>query len=273
MAESLFDELRARSESVTQVDEDALVFQEGNPLDQQLLEEVQEELIALTGCAKKDQVQVTVLTTEQFQRALKAIVPRRLHERGLAKNFRVLRDPQDRHHLYVGPSAVAGLNDGHSTVISDLVYQLIAAQGPESNLAFERGCSDLIAQQIGKRLKLAIFTDIYPAEQQFVLTLIEAIRKSDEDPLELLGLIKRSPDQFYARLRDSGFYKWWESSAQENDQLSRYVDLIASVAAPSAQIEGSFMQWAQQCAEIYCDYRVQQRKNALAGARRSDTNE
>lgn len=268
MAESLFDELRQRSETVTQVDEDAFIFQETNPLDEELLEEIRTELQELTGCSKKDQVKITVLTTQQFQRALRAIVPRRLHDRGLAKNFRVLRDPKDRHHLFVGPSALSGLNDGHSTVVSDLIYQMIASEGAELNLAFERGSADLLAEQIGKKTDLTVFTDIYPAEQKFVSTIIEAMRESDEDPLELLGLLKRSPNQFFTRLRNSGFYRWWESSAKANDQLSRYVDLISSITSPSAQLEGSFMQWAQQCAEIYCDYRTQQRKNALAGGKK-----
>lgn len=268
MAESLFDELRSRSENVTQVDEDALIFQDTSPLDEELLQQIRDQLQEITDCSKKDQVRVTVLTTQQFQRALRAIVPRRLHERGLAKNFRVLRDPKDRHHLYVGPSAISGLNDRHSTVTSDLIYQMIAAEGAQLNLAFERGAADLLAREVAKRTKLPVFTDIYPAEQRFVLTIIEAIRETDEDPMELLGLLKRSPNQFFARLRDSGFYRWWEGSAKDNDQLSRYVDLISSITSPSAQIEGSFMQWAQQCAEIYCDYRTQQRKNALAGGKK-----
>lgn len=268
MAESLFDELRARSETTTQVDEDALIFQGTNPLDEELLIDIQSELLDLTSCAKKDRVTVTVLTTQQFQRALRAIVPRRLHERGLAKNFRVLRDPKDRHHLFVGPSAISGLNDKHSTVTSDLIYQMIAAEGAELNLAFERGSSDLLARELSKRMNLPVFTDIYPAEQKFVSTIIEAIREVDEDPLELLGLLKRSPNQFFTRLRESGFYKWWEGSARSNDQLSRYVDLIGSITSPSAQLEGSFMQWADQCAEIYCEYRAQQRKNALSGAKK-----
>ena len=267
MAESLFDELRNRSETINQSDEDAVVFQSSNPLDEELLESIQLQLSELTECSKRDQVKITVLTTQQFQRALKAIVPRRLHERGLAKNFRVLRDPQQRHHLFVGPSALSGLNEGHSTVTSDLLYPVIAAEGAELGLAFERGSADLLAGELGKRMGLPVFTDIYPAEQKFVATIIEAIRETDEDPMELLGLLKRSPSQFFARLSDSGFYRWWESSARDNDQLSRYVDLISSITSPSAQLEGSFMQWAQQCAEIYCDYRVQQRKNALSGSR------
>ena len=270
MAESLFDELRERSQNITQSDEDALIFQDRNPLDEQILEDIKERLNELTGCQKKDQVRVTVLTTQQFQRALRTIVPRRLHERGLAKNFRVLRDPRDSHHLYVGPSALAGLNEGQSTVVSDLIYQMISSQGQSTNQAFERGAADLIAQKIAGDMGLKLFSDIYPAERKFVMTIVEAIRETDEDPAELIALIKRSPNQFYSRLRQSGFYKWWSSSAKGNDQLSQYVDLISSITSPGAQLEGSFMQWAEQCATIYCDYRAQQRKNALSGVKRTD---
>jgi len=268
MTESLFDELRLQGDTVTQVDEDAIIFQGTNPLDEELLQELQQQLTEITECAKKEQVRVTVLTTQQFQRALREFVPRRLHTRGLAKNFRVLRDPKDRHHLYVGPSAISGLNEGQSTVTSDLIYQLISAEGAKLNLAFERGSSDLLARELGRSSKLPMFTDIYPAEQKFVASIIEAIRGTDEDPLLLLGMLKSSPNQFFARLQQSSFYGWWEKAAKDNDQLSHYADLIASISAPSAQIEGSFMQWAEQCAEIYCDYRIQQRKNALAGAKK-----
>jgi len=267
MAESLFDEIRERSQNITQADEDALIFYDRSPLDEELLEKIQTQLQELTGCQKKDRVTVTVLTTEQFQRALRTIVPRRLHDRGLAKNFRVLRDPRDPHHLFVGPSALAGLNEGHSTVVSDLVYQLISAHGQKTNQAFDRGVADLLAADLAQQLGLPLFTDIYPAEKKFVSNIIEAIRDLDEDPIELIALLKRSPNQFYTRLRQSGFYKWWEGSAKSNDQLSRYVDLISSITSPNAQLEGSFMQWAGQCAEIYCDYRAQQRKNALSGGK------
>ena len=270
MTERLFDEIRERSQNITHTDEDALIFQERSPLDEKLLEDIQAQLQELTGCTKKDRVRVTVLTTEQFQRALRTIVPKRLHDRGLAKNFRVLRDPRDPHHLFVGPSALSGLNEGHSTVVSDLIYQLISAQGQRTNQAFERGIADILAANISQQLGLPLFANIYPAEHRFVSTIIEAIRQTDEDPMELVALMKRSPTQFYTRVRQSGFYKWWEGSAKGNDQLSRYVDLISSITSPNAQLEGSFMQWAGQCAGIYCDYRAQQRKNALSGAKRSD---
>jgi hypothetical protein len=267
MTTQLFDtDFTTEAAAQQRFDDDALIFEERNPLDPTLLHEIETELAAITGCTKKNRVRLTVCSTNEWNQVVAKFVPQRLHKQGMVKHFRVLKDPQDPRHLFVGPSALSGLNDGHSTVITDLVHQMIAALGSPSSQAFDRGAADLLAAEVGRRLEIAVFPDIYPEEQRFLSTLIDAVRQVDEDPIELLGLLKRKPDEFYARLRQSGFYRWWEGSARENDVLSQYVDLISSIAAPSAQLEGSFMTWAQNCAEIYCDYRVQQRKNALAGA-------
>jgi len=246
--------------------EDAYIFEQRDPLDQTLLHDIETELAAITGCARKDRVKLTVCNTEQWRKVVEAYVPAGIHRQGLAKNFRVLKDPRNPRHLYVGPSAVSGLNDRQSTVVTDLVHQMINALDVTSNQAFERGAADLIAAEIGQRLDLPIFTPIYPAERQFVSTIIEAVRKVDEDPAELLGLLKRKPSAFFKRIRESGFYRWWENSARNSDQLVQYVDLIASITSPNAQLEGSFMAWAYQCASIYVDYRIEQRRKAQLGA-------
>lgn len=247
--------------------EDAIVLNDGfNPLDETLLREIETELVALTGCSKQNRVRLTVCDVPTWNAVLARHVPPRLHRQGMARHFRVLTDPKDPHHLYVGPSALAGLNEGHTNVISDLLYRMVDCMGGSSNQAFERGVNDLLVAELGRRLKLPVFENLHPREREFVSLIVEAMRGVDEDPTELLGLLKRNPREFFRRLKDSGFYKWWESSVRNSDQMSQYVDLIASTASPSAQLEGSFMAWAMQCADIYCQYRAQQRKNALAGA-------
>ena len=244
--------------------EDAYIFEQRNPLDQTLLHEIETELAAITGCAKKDRVKLTVCNTEQWQKVVNAYVPIGAQRQGLAKHFRVLRDPRNRRHLYVGPSAVSGLNDRQTTVVADLIHQMINALDVTSNQAFERGAADLLAEEIGRRLDLPAFPAIYPQERQFVATIIEAARKVDEDPYELLGLLKRKPSAFFKRIRECGFYRWWENSVRSSDQLSQYVDLVASITSPNAQLEGSFMAWAHQCASIYVRYRSEQRRKAQA---------
>lgn len=266
MSGQLFQDQSTHTGVQQRFDEDALIFEDRNPLDQTLLREIETELAAITGCTRKERPRLTVCNTEQWNAVLAKHVPQRLHKQGMVKHFRVLKDPKDPRHLYIGPSALSGLNEGHSTVVTDLVHQLIGVIGQHSNQAFDRGAADLLAAEVGRRLELDMHPGLYPSEQEFVKTIIEAVRRVDEEPVSLIGLLKRKPESFFARVRDSGYYRWWAASAAENDQLSRYVDLISSITAPSAQLEGSFMAWAQQCAGIYVEYRQQQRRNALAGA-------
>ncbi len=240
---------------------------EDHALDDTLLREIETELAAVTGCQRKDRVRITVArSVADFQRFVRQHVPRRAQQRGIAAHIRVVRDSTDPHHLIVGPSALAGLNDGHSTVITDLVYMMIEAAGQPASLAFDRGASDILAAELARRMNLDILTDFYPAERRFAEAVIEAVKGVDQDPIELVALLKRSPRQFFKEVRESGFYKWWAGEVKQDANFSQYVDLTASLASPNAQMEGSFMEWAAQCAGVYRDYRAQQRQNALAGA-------
>lgn len=272
MADQLFRELDTREQSQQKLQTDTFIFEERNPLDETLLRQMESELNQLVGASKTTAVRITVLGHEDFQRAVRRIVPKRLQDKGLDRHFRVIADPRDPHHLYVGPSALAGLNDGHANVINDLVYHMVGACGAASNQAFERGAADLLAKHIAKQFKLDIFTDHYPEERKMVEAVIDAIREHDQDPLELVCLLRRNPKEFFSRVRNSSFYRWWEGSVKRDDRLSAYVNLIASLTSPNAQLEGSFMAWAKQCAEYYRDYREQQRRNALAGAAKRSSN-
>lgn len=254
-------------------DDDALILQDHNPLDETLLRDIETELAAITGATKRERVRLTVCSTREWNAVTARFVPQRLHKQGMVKHFRVLKDPKDPRHLYISPSALAGLNEGHSNVIIDLVHRMISAAGTPSSQAFDRGVEDLLAAELARRLELPGFPGIYPDEQQFVSTIIEAVRRVDEEPVALLGMLKRDPQEFFARVKESGFFSWWQASAAADDALSRYVDLIESITAPNAQMEGSFMAWAQQCAGIYSDYRAQQRRNALAGAAKRQEND
>lgn len=270
MAQTLFRDLQLKEGAQQRVEGDSYIFEEHNPLDEGLLREVETELVALTGCSKKDRVRITVLGLEDFSRAVRRLVPKRYQERGLAKHIRVLQDPRDPHHIIVGPSALAGLNEGHALVTTDLVYHLISASGTGANQAFERGASDLLARELAARLNLDIFTDQYPKEREFTTAFIEAVKDVDDDVIELVGLLKKNPRQFFNLVKESPFYKWWTQTVKKDDRFSPYVNLIDSITSPNAQLEGSFMAWSEQCATMYCSYRAEQsRKGKLAAAKRA----
>jgi hypothetical protein len=270
MAQTLFRDLQLKEATQERVQGDAYLFEERNPLDETKLREIETELTALTGCTKADRVKITVLGLEDFQRAVRRIVPKRLIDRGLAAHVRVLHDPRDPHHVIIGPSALAGLNDGHANVVTDLLYHLIAATGKPSNQAFERGIADLLAREIADRLGLDVFSDHYPEERAFVEALLEASKPDlDDDLMDTVGVFKKNPKTVYNAIYDSSFYDWWANSVARDDALSAYVDLLRSMTAPNAQLEGSFMLWARQCAEAYRDFRLeQQRKGKLSAAKR-----
>lgn len=269
MNRNLFDDFRTRQGTDQQVEADRIIFEQRNPLDERLLREIETELAAITGCAKKDRVKLTVLSLSDFE-ALKKnpdIVPKRLLDRGLGPHLRTIVNPKNPHEIFVGPAALSALNDGQSTATTDLVYQMIEAFGQGSNLAFDRGVSDILAKAVAERLDLDIFTDMHPGERKFVEAMIEAAKPNpDDDPVELAGMLRRDPKTFFATVKASPFFQWWEGSAKADDRLARFADLIASISSPNAQWEGSFMAWAEACAERFSDYRAQQRRNALAGA-------
>lgn len=268
MSQQVLHDIRQRHGIQESLIGDSFVFQERNPLDQTLLHQLADELVDITGAQKADRVRITVLGTEDYNRALREIVPRRLIDRGLGHHFRVLADPRDPHHIFVGPSALSGLNDRHPNVMTDLIYHLIAATGKPSSLAFERGAADLLAAEIARRFDLNIFTDQYPQERRMLEAIIGAIKGFDEPEAEIVGLLKRSPTHFFRLVKGSGFYRWWEGSCQADERLAPYVGLVATIASPAAQMEASFMAWAESCAALYRDYRLQQRANAIAGAQK-----
>lgn len=237
-----------------------------DPLDKTLFTQIEEEINILTGCPREKRARFTFCDLDQYNNVVSILVPKRLRDAGLAVHFRVLVDPRDPHHLFIGPSALAGLNDGHANVISDLIYHIIASTGEFSGLAMERGVSDILAAAVAKQVGLDIFTDMYPAERKYVESLIAASKSVEQDTLELVGLLKRNPTAFWAGMRRSTFYRWWENSARRDDRLSSFVDLIGSISSSHAQLEGSFLQWANSCAEVYRTYRVAQREKALSGA-------
>jgi hypothetical protein len=274
MAQTLFRDLALKDKAQERVSEDSYLFEERNPLDESRLHEIETELTALTGCAKADRVRVTVLGLEDFQRAVRRIVPKRMVERGLAAHIRVLHDPRDSHHIILGPSALAGLNEGHTNVVTDLVYHLLSATGKSSNQAFERGIADILAREIAQRLELDIFSDHYPQERAFVEAVVEAVKGHDESIAEVVGAMKKNPRQFFQTMRESGFFSWWTEAIKSQDRLSPHVNLIQSMTAPNAQLEGSFMTWAGQCASAYRDYRIEQRrKSKLSVAKRRESTE
>lgn len=254
-----------RQQSATQADQ--LVLGEHNPLSEELLREMLTELAAVTAIPANQRAQVTVLDLPDFDEMVQKMLPRRLLDKGLAAHFRVVTDPGYKHRVFVGPSALAGLNEGQGTVITDLAYQLIAATGCDLPLLFERGSADLLAGELAERLGLNLYSDHYPAERHLVEQLIEAIRELDEEPIELVGLMRRSPKQFFDRLHQSSFWQWWLESVTADPAFAGiYGQLLERLSRKSLRLDPTFLAWAASCASTWVEYRQQQRRNALSGA-------
>jgi hypothetical protein len=246
---------------------DQMVLGETNPLSEELLSEALTELAAITGAPSNQRAQTVCLDLPEFQDAVEKMLPRRLLDKGLGAHFRAITDPSYKHRIFVGPSALAGLNEGQGTVITDLMYQLIAATGCDLPLLFERGSADLIAAQLAENLGINIYTDHYPAERLLVSQLIEAIRERDEQPIELVGLMRRSPKQFFERLHSSGFWQWWNDSIIADPAYSDlYGRLLERLTRKSLRLDPTFLGWATSCATAWVEYRRQQSRNALSGA-------
>lgn len=267
MSQQVLNDIRQRQGIQESLVNDMYAFgQHQNPLDQTLLHQLNTELTTMTGASRSQRARITVLSTEDYNRAVREIVPRRLIEKGLAHHFRVLADPRDPHHIFVGPSALSGLNDRHPNVITDLIYHLIAATGRPSSLAFERGAADILAADLAARFDLDIFTDQYPNERRLLETVAEAMKADSETVVEVVGAMKHNPSAFFQKLKASSFYRWWDHAVRSTDGYSPYIDIVTSLASQTAQMEGSFMEWARACAQVYVNYREQQRERGRAGA-------
>ncbi len=219
---------------------------------------------AIVGGTKANRAVLTVCNHAEYQQALNSITSERMRAKGLHRHLNVVANPSNPRQLFIGPSAVAGINDGHSNVVSEVVYALIAASGNPSNQTFERGSADLIAQELKARLGLDIFTENYPAEREFTLSFIEAIKDTDEEVSDVLGLLRRSPRQFFQKTRGSIFYRWLATQMKKDDSLSPYLNLLGTMSTPGGQIDGNFRPWVKQCADLFVNYRRQQSEKAQA---------
>ena len=203
---------------------------------------------------KEQRLKVTILGDEQWQTVLQNIVPKKLLNRGLGKHFNILIDPRDRHHVLVGPGAVGNISEKNKTGYSEVVYTLLNATGAASNEVLERGCADILAQAISKKMKVNFYANNYPGEADFVLDLIKSFKPEGDPLIPWVLLMKNDPERFFAELKKSKFYKWWENFAKKKDALSQFARLFDSLSSANGQLEGSFLQWAQICTKRYVQY-------------------
>src|ERR1035437_4605403 len=198
---------------------------------------------------------VTILGDEHWQAVLQSIVPTKLLNRGLGKHFNILIDPRNRRHVLVGPGAVGNIAEKNKTGYSEVVYTLLNATGAASNEVLERGCADLLAQAISKKMKVNFYAKNYPGEADFVLDLIKSFKPEGDPLLPWVLLVKNDPEKFFTELKKSKFYRWWENFAKKKDALSQFTRLFDSLSSSNGQLEGSFLQWAQVCTKRYVQYR------------------
>lgn len=209
---------------------------------------------------REKQVMTTILADKHWQEVLEEYVPKKLLSRGLGKHFNVLVVPRDRTHVLIGPGAVANIAEENKTGYSEVVYTLINATGMESNEIFERGCADLIAQEVAKETGVNFYANNYPGEAAFVRDLIRSFKKDSDNELKWVLVLKNNPEKFFEELKKSHFYKWWEKFSKEKDALSQFVRLMDSLMSPNGQLEASFLKWAQVCAKRYADFRESKNK-------------
>jgi len=177
-------------------------------------------------------VRVSILTGEQWLDALERSLSKAMR-RGAERHRHVLVDRQDPHHLLVSPSAVAGVNDRNRVIYAELVFHVLRCIPTTLSNPLRRGLDDILAQGVGERLGVNLFTRNFPDESELVASLLVVLAREFSQfgyqPEDWARLLRRDPDKFFYALERSKFAAFWVSRARQDPELA---PLLAASGKP-----------------------------------------
>jgi hypothetical protein len=168
-------------------------------------------------------VRVSVLNTEQWNSILHRYLGSRY--RGAAPHLHVLVDPKVAHHLLVSPSAVLGVGQGSSTIISEVVYGILAAGGAPLSNFWKHGVHQYFAKQISQGAGLKFQNDYHPREYTIVRELVNIlVHEHGYTALDWYRALKRKPGSVYTALARTSWAGQWIATARKNPRLVKEFD-------------------------------------------------
>lgn len=183
----------------------------------------------------KHGIRLSILTAEQWLDALSRSLSPAMR-RGAERHLHVLRDKNDPYHLLISPSAVAGINEGSRVIFAEVVYHVLRCAPTSLSTPLRRGLDDLLAQWIGERLGVDLFTRNFPEESELVMELLKVLASEfGYQPLDWARLLRRDPDKFFYALERSKFGRLWLLRARQ-EQLELPSDRQAARKALVSQL-------------------------------------
>jgi hypothetical protein len=204
-------------------------------------------------------VRMSILTGEQWLDALSRSLSPGMR-RGAERHIHILRDKGDPHHLLVSPSAVSGVNEGSRVIYAEVVYHVLRCIPTALSLPLRRGLDDLLAQWLGERLGVNLFTRNFPEESEMVMALLEVLsRQFGYQPLDWGRLMRRDPDKFFYALERSRFAGQWVVRAKGDTEVAPLIEgtdkkrpaLVAALRAENLTSGSALVRLTREAAQAY----------------------
>lgn len=172
----------------------------------------------------KHGVRLSILTAEQWLDALSRSLSPAMR-RGAERHLHILRDKNDPYHLLVSPSAVGGINEGSRVIYAEVVYHVLRCVPTTLSSPLRRGLDDLMAQWMGERLGIDLFTRNFPEESELVMGMLQVLSiEFGYQSIDWARLLRRDPDKFFHALERSKFARLWLSRARQEAAIELPAD-------------------------------------------------
>lgn len=163
-------------------------------------------------------LRVSVLTSEQWRTVLNRTLAPSLKKGGADRFIHTLRDPNDKSHLLVSPSVVAGINEGSKIMYQELVYAALRCIPTDLPKPLQLGLNDILASAVAKKIKVNLFCKNHPHELEVVMGLLKTLsHQYGYKPLDWGLVMRRRPERFFLALKNSLFFKEWEDLSNEKN--------------------------------------------------------
>jgi hypothetical protein len=177
-----------------------------------------------TFLGAKSSLRLSFLTGEEWLDTLNRSLSPALR-RGAERHLHMLVDRRDPHHLVFSPSAVAGINERDARIYAEVVHHVLWRIPSELEPTLRRGVDSLIAEWLGGRLGVEIYTQHAPAEKELVELLLACVSvQYGHDLAQWALLLRRNPDRFFQALEKSSFIRVWMQKARLDKAI---VDVLA----------------------------------------------
>jgi hypothetical protein len=196
-------------------EEQALILEDVDLADDTELRRIAAEVESLVA-GKTRGLRVSPLSMEQWETVIGRL-PAWLR-RGQQHHLHVLPDRREPQHLLVSPVAVQGLNQASRVIYHEVVSSLVRAiPTPLKPNTIRKGLNEILIEACGRKLGVDLFARTYPAEAEFVRTLLKILaRDFGHSELDWALVLRRNPDRCLLALRKTEFCRYWLHYAKQD---------------------------------------------------------